>query len=63
MAGKRGAAAKGSARPNNVGSNDGGTQIVTLSLSLPQKMATRIGRVKRWEDRSRDTTLELTGRR
>lgn len=63
MAGKRGAAAQDSARPEAVGPKDGGADIVALSLSLPKKIVTRIGRVKRWEDRSRDKTLELTGRR
>jgi hypothetical protein len=62
MAGKSGTAAKGTARSSQAVKKIQ-PEIVALPLTLTQKVATKIGRVKKWEDRSRDTTLELTGRR
>lgn len=64
MADDRGAAAKDRARPGRDSDSkkvrDPG--IVTLNLSLTKKVAQKIGRVKRWEERSKSKSLELTGR-
>ena len=43
---------KGSARP----------RAVKLDLTMSKTAAQKLGRVSRWEKRSEDTVLELTGR-
>jgi hypothetical protein len=65
MADDRSAAVKDRAQP---GQDTGEAkanqpQIVPLNLSLTKKVAVKIGRVKRWEERSKSKSLELTGRR
>ena len=37
-------------------------QIVKLNFSLTKKSANRVMLVKRWEERSKSKSLELTGR-
>jgi hypothetical protein len=64
MADDRGAAAKDHARFERSSRQvEASTpDIVTLKFTLTQKVAEKIGRVKRWEERSKTKTLELTGR-
>ena len=64
MAEDRGSVAKGRSQAKGAPvSGTKGTAIVTLNLSLTKKVATKVGRVKRWEERSKAKSLELTGRR
>lgn len=64
MAENRGTVAKGRSRAKGDSTpKSDGAAIVTLNLSLTKKVATKVGRVKRWEERSKAKSLELTGRR
>lgn len=65
MADDRGTTAPGHARPDwdLDMTTDKTPEFVTLSFSLTKKVAGKIGRIKRWEERSKSKSLELTGRR
>ena len=63
MADEGGVAVSGHQRSGRTGVKASAAMRVTVgSFSISKRNADRIDRVKRWEERSETTSLELTGR-